>query len=195
MGSIYKRFCHMGKTVKLLVEQWACYTWYQSYQVNSRTYVLAVMFPIQHYMSLMFGNSCARMVCLKMIARNLIIRNKRYVHAKKEREALVWTIEGTIYDNTTWLCNTKTFSHSISLINQERRRMREAINFNFLPHVSPAKLNSLSLSRDMTSKCSVSLVMICRDPCVLPLVEVIVIATSGESKGYVPQNYVSKDRS
>lgn len=47
----------------------------------------------------------------------------------------------------------------------------------------------------MPSECSVSLAMLFRDPHVLPMDKIIFIASSGQSEGYVPCNYVLKDKS
>lgn len=71
--------------------------------------------------------------------------------------------------------------------------MREAANF--VPMISPTRSESILLSKDMPSEWSISPNLIFKDPRVPSLSEIIVIASSGESERYVPQNYVFESES
>lgn len=131
----------------------------------------------------------------RLTARNSIIGNERYLKAKKEKEAIVHTIEGTNFDNVFWLSDTKTFSHALSQISEVKRKMKIESKYNYLPPVTLVKSDSLSLSKDMPLEGSFNPTFIFRDPGFLLLEEVIVISSSNESEGYVPCNYVSDDKS
>lgn len=127
------------------------------------------------------------MVHLRLMVQKLVIKNECYLKDKKEKKSIIRTIEGTNYDNSIWLSDTKKIIYALSRINNVKRKMNMEAMYNYLPTISPKKSESLPLYRDMPSEESVSPAFIFRDPSILLLVEVISISSSEESEGYVPR--------
>lgn len=121
------------------------------------------------------------MVSLRLMARKSIIRNKCYLKDRKEREAIVTTIEGNNYYNAIWLSDIETFSRTLSQISDVKRKMKMEATYNYLPTISIENYESLLLSKDMPSEESVSLKFIFRYPRLLSLVEVIIVSSSNKS--------------